>query len=303
MVVETYGLTKVYPGGGGCRDITLSVGAGEIFGLLGPNGAGKSTLVKMLVGLLFPTSGQARVLGCPLGDVRARQKIGFLPENFRYPAWLTAKELLEFHGALAGLTARETRKQIPELLDLVRLNGVERKRVAAFSKGMQQRLGLAVALLAKPKLVFLDEPTSALDPVGRREVRDIIQGLREEGITVFLNSHLLSEVERVCTRVGIIRGGELVAVGGLNELLSTGTEVEMELDEIDENLIHALRPLIKNLRREGAKLIAQVEGRECIPALVEKILEAGCRLYAVEPRRTSLEDLFLEMMAGGEGNG
>ncbi|MBC7104837.1 MAG: ABC transporter ATP-binding protein [Firmicutes bacterium] len=300
MVVETVGLTKVYPGGGGCRDITLSVGEGEIFGLLGPNGAGKSTLVKILVGLIFPTGGHARVLGRPLGDLRAREKVGFLPENFRYHQWLTAGELLRFHGALGGMAPADLKRRIPQVLDLARLTGVERRKVGTFSKGMQQRLGLAVALLAGPQLLFLDEPTSALDPVGRREVRRLLLDLKGEGVTVFLNSHLLSEVERVCDRVAVIKEGRLVAQGGLAELLDAGPEVEIEVDEIDEDLLEVLRPLVRDLRREGTALLARVARRQEVPLLARRIVESGRSLYALRPRRTSLEDLFVELMEGDD---
>lgn len=299
MVVETFGLTKVYPGGGGCREITLNVGEGEIFGLLGPNGAGKSTFVKMLVGLLFPASGDARLLGRPLGDLEGRAGIGFLPENFRYHPWLTAGGVLRLHGALAGLSPDGVGERLPRVLDQVGLQGVEKKKVGAFSKGMQQRLGLAAALLARPRLVFLDEPTSALDPLGRREVRRLIQELRDEGVTVFLNSHLLSEVERVCNRVAIIKDGELVAAGELSALLNRELEVEIEVDEVDEGLLAALRPLVRHLWREGARLVVRVAGRGDVPLLARAVLERGRALYALEPRQTSLEDLFLELTAGG----
>jgi len=303
MVVETYGLTKVYPGGGGCRDITLSVGEGEVFGLLGPNGAGKSTFVKVLVGLLSPTSGQARLFGRPPSDPAARRQIGFLPENFRYPDWLTVKELLAFHGGLAGLAPAEIKEAIPRVLELVRLSGVERKKVGTFSKGMQQRLGLAVALLARPRLLFLDEPTSALDPVGRQEVRRLIQDLKEAGVTVFLNSHLLGEVERVCSRVGILKDGRLVAAGELPSLLNAWLEVEIEVDRVDEGLLAALRPLVQDLRWEGSRITARVGERADIPRLARAVVERGLALYALRPRSNSLEDVFLELVAGGEARG
>lgn len=300
VVLETFELTKVYPGGGGCRDISMRVGAGEVFGLLGPNGAGKSTFVKMLVGLLSPSAGQARLLGRPLGDLEARKGIGFLPENFRYHQWLTAGGVLQFHGALAGLSPGEIRERVPKVLKLVRLSGAEKKKVGTFSKGMQQRLGLAAALLPRPRLVFLDEPTSALDPMGRREVRQIIQDLQQEGVAVFLNSHLLSEVERVCERVAVIKEGQLVADGELRVLLDKGLEVMIEVDEVDEELLAALRPLAQDLRREGTRLMVRVAGPDTVPLLARKVVESGRALYALEPRQTSLEDLFLEMMSGGE---
>ena len=194
-VIETTALTKRYGPKLACHEINISVGAGEIFGFLGPNGAGKSTCIKMLTGLTVPTSGSGAVLGRPLGDVLARRKMGYLPEQFRYQAWMTGEELLQFHCQLYKLPKSEWR--VGEVLRRVGLEGQGKVKVGGYSKGMQQRIGLAAALLPRPELLFLDEPTSALDPIGRKEVRDIISSLRDEGTTVFLNSHLLSEVESV----------------------------------------------------------------------------------------------------------
>ena len=170
----------IIAGNPGCRDICLSVSEGQVFGFLGPNGAGKSTVVKTLIGLLRPTDGQGMVLGQPLGNKQVRRKIGFLPENFRFQEWLTGRELLEFHGAMYGLERRFLKERIPVVLEMVRLRGREREPIRSYSKGMQQRLGIASALLPDPELVFLDEPTSALDPIGRREIREIIKNLRSE---------------------------------------------------------------------------------------------------------------------------
>ena len=180
------------------RNLSLTVRRGEIFGFLGPNGAGKSTSIKMLLGLVKPTSGEAFVLGTPSNDVDIRRKIGFLPEDFRFYEWLTAAELLELHGRLSGVSASKLRDRVPALIDLVGLTPHRDKRLQNFSKGMLQRIGLAQALIHEPELIFLDEPTSGLDPMGRRMVRDIIRAQRDRGATVFLNSHLLSEVELVC---------------------------------------------------------------------------------------------------------
>lgn len=301
--VETWDLTKIYPGGGGCADISLRVDRGEVFGLLGPNGAGKSTFVKTLLGLLLPTSGRAALLGRPLGDPAARQAIGFLPENFRFHEWMTGGELLSFHAALYGLTRQEARQRIPQVLDLVRLPGVEKKRVGAFSKGMQQRLGLAAALLPRPSLLFLDEPTSALDPIGRKEVRDIMADLQAQGTTVFLNSHLLSEVEMVCTRVAFIRQGRVVADGTLDQLLGGGVEVELEVGGLDSQLLECLRELTLSLRQEGRRLVCTLNRSEDIPALAAAVVSGGGQLYALKPRRHTLEELFIDLVGKGEDHG
>ena len=203
MHIETSSLRKQYGALTAVDGIDLRVDAGEVFGFLGPNGAGKTTTVKMLLGLVAPSAGEARVLGCRPGDPAAMRRIGFLPEHFRFPPWLTAYNFLDTHGQLYGMTALQRRTRIPELLERVGLGGRARSRLGEFSKGMQQRVGLAQALLNEPALVFLDEPTSGLDPLGRYEVREIIHELRQRGVTVFLNSHFLSEVEVTCDRVAI----------------------------------------------------------------------------------------------------
>jgi len=200
------------------RNLSLAVRRGEIFGFLGPNGAGKSTSIKMLLGLVKPTSGEAYVLGAPSSDVDVRRKIGFLPEDFQFYEWLTAAELLELHGRLSGVSASKLRDRVPALIDLVGLTPHRDKRLQDFSKGMLQRIGLAQALIHEPELIFLDEPTSGLDPMGRRMVRDIIRAQRERGATVFLNSHLLSEIEITCDEVVFIREGEVVTSRDLRTL-------------------------------------------------------------------------------------
>ena len=210
FAIETQNLRKVFGDKVAVRDLSLTVRRGEIFGFLGPNGAGKSTSIKMLLGLAQPTSGEAFVLGAPSGDVEVRRKIGFLPENFRFYEWLTPAELLHLHGRLSGVPAAKLRDRVPALIDLVGLTPHRDKRLQNFSKGMLQRIGLAQALIHEPELIFLDEPTSGLDPMGRRLVRDIIRAQRERGATVFLNSHLLSEIEITCDQVVFIREGEVV---------------------------------------------------------------------------------------------
>src|SRR6266581_6096195 len=219
LAIRTRGLRKVFGGKVAVRNLTLEVARGEVFGFLGPNGAGKSTSVKMLLGLVFPTSGEAEILGHPAGDVKTRSKVGFLPEHFRFYDWLTPAELLKLHGRLYGMSQRVLRERIPALLDLVGLTPHRDKRLQDFSKGMLQRIGLAQALLNDPELIFLDEPTSGLDPGGRRLVREIIKAQHARGATVLLNSHLLSEVERTCDRVAFIQHGEVLETRELQALL------------------------------------------------------------------------------------
>ncbi|MGZ4134788.1 MAG: ABC transporter ATP-binding protein, partial [Tumebacillaceae bacterium] len=207
-VIQTWDLTKQYNGKAGCKNISLQVPRGVVFGFLGPNGAGKSTFVRTMLGLLHPTSGRAELLGKLVGDHEARRKVGYLPELFRYQEWLTGRQLLEAHAELVGVPKAQRKQQIDRLIDRVGLTGRDREKIKGYSKGMQQRIGIACALLGDPELIFLDEPTSALDPIGRREVRDLMAELRREGKTVFLNSHLLSEVETVCDHVAIIHKSE-----------------------------------------------------------------------------------------------
>lgn len=300
MVIETFGLTKTYGyGQGGCRDVNIAVAPGQVFGLLGANGAGKSTLVKTLVGLLHPTSGRALVLGSPLGDKNSRKKIGFLPEQFRFHDWLTGREVLYYHGRLYGMEEKVIASRIPEVLETLGLRGAGGKRVGSYSKGMQQRLGIACALLNRPRLVFLDEPTSALDPLGRREVRNIIQRLKEEGTTVFLNSHLLSEVEMVCDQVAIIDKGQVVAHGTLKELLERKVMVKVELDNITSRLREAIAGIGAVREIRGNNLTLEVDSREKIPCLAQLIVEEGGKIYNLQCHHHSLEDLFIQMVENG----
>lgn len=302
MIIETDNLTKMYGGKVGCSEICLTVGEGQIFGFLGPNGAGKSTLVKILVGLLFPSSGNARILGKPLGDRSVRRKIGFLPENFRYQDWLTGFELLSFHGSLYGLSGAEKAARIPEVLDRVGLGDKGWQKVGSYSKGMQQRVGLACALLPDPDLIFLDEPTSALDPLGRREVREIMLELRNKGKTIFLNSHLLSEVEMICDRVAIINKGSIVKEGAMGNLLAGAVEVDMVVEGISQKMLDELSALSISLKVEGSIIRICLKETEDIPLVAEVVVNSGGRLFSLNTRHNSLEDLFVELVKeGGRG--
>ncbi|MDN5330801.1 MAG: type transport system ATP-binding protein [Tepidanaerobacteraceae bacterium] len=298
MVIETFNLTKQYDGKGGCVDINLSVKEGEVFGFLGPNGAGKSTLVKTLVGLLRPTGGSARVLGRPLGDIRAMGKIGYLPENFRYHDWMTGLEVMRFHAELYKIPRPAER--ISELLELVGLSGHEKKKVAGYSKGMQQRLGLAVALLADPALVFLDEPTSALDPVGRIEVREIIRDLKKKGKTVFLNSHLLSEVEMVCDRVAVINRGRIIACGDLKDLLFENSALTAKVGSPAEGLIEELKKIALQVKLQEDILTIKVAKRDDIPMIAKVIVQSGTPPLRIKNGRRFFGGAFCKSGEGRE---
>lgn len=298
--IETRHLRKVYGGTVAVEDLTLRVERGEVFGFLGPNGAGKTTTVKMLLGLVYPTAGQAQVLGHRPGDPAVMGRIGFLPEHFRFPPWLTAWGLLDFHGRLYHMPAEVRRRRIPELLERVGLGDRAHTRLGEFSKGMSQRIGLAQALLNRPEVVFLDEPTSGLDPLGRREVRDLIRELRGEGVTVFLNSHFLSEVEVTCDRVAILKGGRVVRAGTLADLTAGALEVEVRAGGLTPALVEGLSQWGRVISRDGARCNLVLEDEDYLPAIAEFLVQGGARLYALTPRHPSLEELFVRIMQEGE---
>ena len=292
--IRATGLHKSFGDNHAVRGIDLNVRRGEVFGFLGPNGAGKSTVVKIVLGLVKASAGDVTVLGNPAGSLAARRQIGFLPETFRFHEWMHASEFLEFHGRLAGLARETRRRRASEMLDLVGLAHRRRDRLATFSKGMLQRVGLAQALLADPPLVVLDEPTSALDPIGRRDVRDIIHDLRAAGTTVFLNSHLLSEVEQVCDRVAIINRGQIVAAGELRELLAA-REVELRLGEGADAALRAagLTPLAQHPADGRYTLTARDD--DDIARITAHLASMGVAVYEVHVRSDSLEDLFVRL--------
>lgn len=300
MVIETENLTKYYGGKVGCKDISISVAEGEIFGFLGPNGAGKSTFIKMLVGLLFPTSGKATVLGMPLGNVETRMKVGYLPENFKYQDWMTGADLLSFHASLYKLDKKQTVNKIDEVLELVNLKGQERYKVGTYSKGMQQRIGLACALLPEPNLLFLDEPTSALDPVGRKEVRDIMLKLKSKGKTVLLNSHLLSEVEMVCDSAAIINKGKVVTYGKMDEILEGKIMLQIRADSVSSETLLKLRSIDPYISNVNDMIKMTIGDNGLIPQIAELIVSSGGRLYELTPARQSLENVFINLVKGGE---
>jgi ABC-2 type transport system ATP-binding protein len=235
-VIETHSLRKIYGGAkyAAVESLNLSVGAGQVFGFLGPNGAGKTTTIGMLLGNVFPTSGEARVLGRPIGDRNTRRSVGYLPEKFQFHEFLSATEFLDLHGQLYGMSAADRKRRIPEVLEIVGLLSRAKDKLGAFSKGMQQRAGLAQAILHEPRLVILDEPTSALDPLGRRAVRDIVLYLKQQGTTVLLNSHLLSEIEMTCDTVAIIKRGQIIRQGTVDEITAPASSVTIELESVTD---------------------------------------------------------------------
>lgn len=302
-VIETVHLRKEYGAKVAVEDLTLRVPRGEVFGFLGPNGAGKSTTVKMLLGLVWPTAGELTVFGQAPRDPQVRARIGFLPEHFRFHEWLRAGEFLMFHGRLYGIPPQTLRQRIPELLEQVGLADSAQTRLSEFSKGMLQRIGLAQAMLNEPELIFLDEPTSGLDPLGLRLVRDIIRRLKAAGTTIFLNSHLLSEVEVTCDRVAFIKNGRVVQTDRMADLLQRTTRVVLRAAPMTPGLVEALSAQGSQVMANGAQVSLLVEDEEALPALVQTVLHHGARLYELSPRRASLEEIFVDIIGAGQGDG
>lgn len=300
--IETFELRKVFNGKVAVEGLTLQVARGEVFGFLGPNGAGKTTAIKMMLGLVNPTAGSGFLLGIPIGERRARASVGFLPEHFRFHEWMRADEFLDLHGQLYGMSAADRADRIPRLIDQVDLADAAHKKLHTFSKGMLQRIGLAMALLPRPALVFLDEPTSGLDPFGRLLVRDVIRVARSEGTTVFLNSHLLSEVEVTCDRVAFIRQGHVVRAGTIEGLSAGWIRVRMRLDAVTPELLADLAEWGDHVEKINERDVTlSLPGEDRLPELNAWLVGQGLRVYALAPQHLSLEQLFVQIMQNEEG--
>jgi ABC-2 type transport system ATP-binding protein len=293
--IEVTDLRKRYRTVEALAGLTMTVGRGEVFGFLGPNGAGKTTTVKLLLGLARPTGGSGKVLDAPLGDLQSRRKIGYLPELFRYQPWLKAREVLNLHADLMGLPGPQRGKALDDVLELVGLTDRANDLVGRFSKGMQQRLGLGVALLGEPALVILDEPTSALDPLGRIDVRTIVRTAAAGGAAVFLNSHLLSEVEQVCDRVGIIDHGRVVASGSLDDVLGQ-SETQVRVTGLKPTDLAAIEPFGPPTL-DGDRLSVRPMDAGRTHELVAQLVRMGAQVHDVRSGRGSLEQRFLELVA------
>lgn len=305
IAIQSEGLTKQFHNGRGCRDVSITVQEGEAFGFLGPNGAGKSTFVKMLVGLIFPTEGRASLFGEPVGSLAARRFIGYLPELYRYQDWLTGEEVLRLHAKLCGLTRAEADQRALKLLDQVGIGIRSRDRVKNYSKGMQQRLGLACALVGDPKILFLDEPSSAMDPIGRSEVRQMLHEWKAEGKTIFLNSHLMEDVESICDRVALLNDGQILQQGRVEDVLQqrplwkikVGGFAPPMLDWLREETGFAVRATA--IEEDGtAVLEAEPGNEEQAGWLHALVIEQGMTLYESARARTRLEEWFVAELAG-----
>jgi ABC-2 type transport system ATP-binding protein len=299
--IKTDQLRKVFGEYAAVKGLTLQVAQGEVFGFLGPNGAGKTTSIKMLLGLISPSSGTASLLGKPIGDRDAMSRIGFLPEHFRFQEWLTAREFLTLHGQLLRMKADDLAARMDELLERVGLADYQNKLLRTFSKGMLQRVGLAQALLNRPAIIFLDEPTSGLDPVGRRLVRDVIREIRAQGTSVFLNSHLLSEIEVTCDRVAFIRHGEVVRVLDLKSLDTDQTSVSIRVSKLSAESLAGLSQWGKDIQRDGEHISMVIQSEAVLPEITRYLVTQKGEVYAITPNRMSLEDIFIETVGKDGG--
>ena len=300
--IETHGLRREFGAKVAVADLSLSVGRGEVFGFLGPNGAGKTTSLKMLLALVRPTSGTGTVLGAPIGDRATRRKVGFLPEHFRFHDCLTGREFLRFHGRMYGLRGMPLEARIDSLLVRMDLDDAADRAIGGYSKGMLQRVGLAQALLNEPELVFLDEPTSGLDPLGRLLVRDLIRELRDGGTAVFLNSHLLGEVEATCDRVAFVKEGR--TVGGMSlHGQPEAMEVELRIRPVDPSILAGLNQFGRGAAQVNGVVRMQVANDESLPALADWLVGRGVRVYSLHSRRRTLEERFVEIMGDDQRPG
>jgi ABC-2 type transport system ATP-binding protein len=309
--IKTDGLTKHYTVGFwrpkpyiALDSLSLSVAKGEVFGFLGPNGAGKTTTLKLLMQLIYPTSGSAEILGSPVGDVGVKRRIGYLPENPYFYDNLTAEELLVYFARLFGCSVKEGRQRASRLLDEVGIGAERRFQLRRFSKGMVQRVGIAQALINEPELVFFDEPMSGLDPLGRREVRELILRLRDRGCTVFFSSHVLSDAEALCSRVAILAKGRLAAIGSLDELTAVGSRGwELVVAGLQSDVLARLKPRLTRATPLGDGRFALELPPSSVPEqFIPDLVTGGARIVSLNPLRGTLEDVFVEQVRASAGD-
>jgi len=286
------------------KEVSFSVRRAEVFGLIGPNGAGKTTTLKMLMGLVKPSAGEAKIFGEPVPHLASRRRVGYLPEISYYYDYLKPEEILDFYGRLYGLDAKTRHKRVDELIGRVGLDHARGKPLRKFSKGMLQRIGIAQALIADPELVVLDEPQSGLDPIGRKDVADLIASLRDQGKTVFFSSHILPDVERICDRVAVMMQGKIVDVGPLNKLLNPRTlYTEVTAGLLEEEHHTELTSAIPNLRvsTHPGGITLRLPGDTNVQEIIERLIRWGVAVESVTPRRENLEDVFVREAQRSQG--
>ena len=313
LVIETANVSKTYRRGFWGRnsftalnDVSLQVPRGEIYGLLGPNGAGKTTLIKILLGIIRKSAGNATVLGHAAGSMEARRRIGYLPENHRIPRHLTALTALEYYGRLSGMSMSAIRAERMRLLEVVGLRGREKERVSGYSKGMLQRLGLAQAMLHRPDLIVLDEPTDGVDPVGRREIRDVLKQLADQGHSIFLNSHLLQEIELICSSVAILNHGKLLKTGSVRELTAALADAPVQMQVTgDESVVRRIADQhpgskVRVVGSGAYEMEIRIPKQADLDTVVDALRQAGISIWRLARKEQTLEEVFIGIVGGTE---
>ncbi len=302
-IVQTENLTKIFSAGRfsgnsvkALDNLTLNIEEKKIFGLLGPNGAGKTTLVKILLGIIFPTSGKAELFGKSISNFHSRKRVGFLPENHRFPEYMTGEQVLYFYGELSGMNHTELKKKTDEFLSLVDMEKWRKTKIKKYSKGMLQRLGLAQAMLNNPDLIFLDEPTDGVDPIGRKQIRDILVNLNSEGKTILVNSHLLSEVELICHTVAILNKGLLVKEGTVEDLTVNENAYIFKTSDLSEDLLNTLLTQYKAEIRGKNDFKYKSSSLEDLNLLIDYLRKEKVLINSISHEKNSLEDLFINVI-------
>lgn len=302
-IISTKNLSKEFPTKSFSKEKILAlnnfsfeVQSGEIFGLLGPNGAGKTTLIKILLGITFPTSGEIKIFEKDISNESYKTKIGYLPESHKFPNYLTGEQVLHYYGMLSGLTKTDVKKKSSEYLKLVDMEKWKKTKIKKYSKGMLQRLGLAQSMLNNPELIFLDEPTDGVDPIGRKEIRDILNNLKNEGKTIFLNSHLLSEVELICDRVAILNKGVLVKSGRVDDITAISDNYIFSISEADEKLISGLLANFKTTVSNKNEFYFNTGNPEELNKLIDYLRQNNVLIHGITREKNSLENMFINII-------
>ncbi len=301
MAIKVSHLIKDYTSVRALDNVNLEVRQGECFGLLGPNGAGKTTLMKILLDLISPSSGSARIFNQPVKNEKIREKVGYLPERVKIYDFLKGSEFLDYQGKLYGMEHNRRNKQVEECLKIVGMYEEKSRRIGEYSKGMVQRIGLAQALLNEPELLLLDEPAAGLDPISNKEIRDILLRLKEKGVTIFINSHLLAEIEMICDRVAILHRGHLVKMGTKQELTTKGELVELKVEGINDLLLEKIKGVSMQIQLKGNRIILSPKDTKTITAIPEIVINNGGKLLSLTSRMESLEDIFYRLIKEEEG--
>lgn len=302
-VVSTKNLRKEYTGSGfskekitALKNFSFNVNEGDIFGLLGPNGAGKTTLVKILLGIVYPTEGEVSIFGESIKNEKYKNKIGYLPENHKFPNYLTGEQVLHYFGMLSGLTSAEVKSRSDEYLKIVDMEKWKKTKIKKYSKGMMQRLGIAQAMINEPDLIFLDEPTDGVDPIGRKEIRDILIGLKDKGKTIFLNSHLLSEIELICNKVAILNKGELIKEGTIDEITSSGNNYIFSTTDLSDEVINILLSQYFASVHGKNEFIVNTDSTEKLNTIIDILRKNNILILSFFKEKNSLENMFINLI-------